>query len=190
MAFLLQVRGKYDAIESMLYKETGQYSKQIGNMIHSWYTHDTSSIANRSVTWLKYSMHFSSGALEAVLERQKGELANVEAEHKEAATFRWYIDTSIMIHPWYIQNTFLIHCGILVKSILCRGMNWETWCGGWRRSWKKKTRWGRGRFYKTTNIFHSSGRFWSFFLQNQKFFLHNLPAKFRSFSHKIWSYFL
>ena len=26
-----QVRGKYDTIEAMLYKETGQYGKQIGD---------------------------------------------------------------------------------------------------------------------------------------------------------------
>ena len=26
-----QVRGKYDTIESMLYKEAGQYAKQMGN---------------------------------------------------------------------------------------------------------------------------------------------------------------
>ena len=34
----------------------------------------------------------------------------------------WYIHDyhdTYMTHPWYIQNTFLIHCGILVKSLFC-----------------------------------------------------------------------
>ena len=67
-----QVRGKYDTIEAMLYKETGQYGKQIGDFFwfHAWSTFPL------------------EGVLEAAIQRQKTELDRVGADYKEAAGFR------------------------------------------------------------------------------------------------------
>ena len=67
-----QVRGKYDTIEAMLYKETGQYGKQIGDFFsfNAWSTFPL------------------EGVLEAAIERQKAELDRVGADYKEAAGFR------------------------------------------------------------------------------------------------------
>ena len=67
-----QVRGKYDTIEAMLYKEAGQYGKQIGDFFsfNAWSTFPL------------------EGVLEAAIERQKAELDRVGADYKEAAGFR------------------------------------------------------------------------------------------------------
>ena len=65
-------RGKYDTIEAMLYKEAGQYGKQIGDFF--WFN-------ARSTFPLE-------GVLEAAIERQKAELDRVGADYKEAAGFR------------------------------------------------------------------------------------------------------
>ena len=77
-----QVRGKYDTIEAMLYKETGQYGQQIGDFF---------SFNMPGVLFLLFNARSTfplEGVLEAAIERQKAELDRVGADYKEAAGFR------------------------------------------------------------------------------------------------------
>ena len=106
-SFVCQVRGKYDDIERMLYKEASQYGKQTGDVwikkrdrsIERW---TPSQVPRPTWKWVGEPETFDlviwsdlwssllwSGVLEAALERQKGELALVDADYKEASGFRW-----------------------------------------------------------------------------------------------------
>ena len=76
------MRGKYDTIEAMLYKETGQYGKQIGDFFLIQCLEYFFFLFNARSTFPL------EGVLEAAIERQKAELDRVGADYKEAAGFR------------------------------------------------------------------------------------------------------